>query len=249
MLISPTVIYEDKDVLAINKPAGLLVHEDGKYETTETVAHWFLEVCPSAKGVGEPALGRSGQPIERSGVVHRLDRETSGVMILAKTNEAYTWLKTQFHDRLVRKEYRALVYGSIKERWGTINRPIGRSQRDFRLRSAQHGAKGLLRPAETNWECLGTGTYLEESFSYLRLLPKTGRTHQLRVHLLAIGRPIVGDELYAPTFIARSNNLGLGRLALHAYSLDLALPDGRTERFVAPVPSELEQVVEIITKT
>jgi 23S rRNA-/tRNA-specific pseudouridylate synthase len=136
----------------------------------------------------------------------------------------------------------------VHDRWGTIDRPIGRSAKDFRLRSAQKGAKGLLRPAITDYERIGVGEYEGESFSYLKLIPKTGRTHQLRVHLKAIDRPIVGDALYAPTFVARSTNLGLDRLALHAHVLELALPQGEVERFVAPVPQPFEEAAERIAE-
>jgi len=239
----PTVIYEDEAVLVINKPVGWLTHTDDT-GATPTVVDWFLARVPEARGVGEPLLGHQGQPLERSGVVHRLDRATSGVLILAKTRAAHAHLKRQFHDRLARKEYRALVYGHLREQWGSINRPIGRSAKDWRLRSATRGARGQKREAVTDWERLNQGTYQGEPFTYLKLKPKTGRMHQLRVHLKAINRPIVGDTLYAGATREQSNNLTLKRLALHAYSLELTLPNGRKRRFVSPVPKELTTVIE-----
>lgn len=223
-----TIIYEDTDVLVINKPDGLLVHGDEAGEQ-ETVVSWFLAHVPGAKGVGEAGVQKDGIPVDRSGIVHRLDRDTSGVMILAKHNEAFEHLKLQFQRRSVFKEYRAFVYGTMKEKWGTIDRSIGRSAKDFRLRSAQRGAKGLLRPAITDWELVGQS----ESHAYLKLLPKTGRTHQLRVHLKAINHPIVCDALYAPTFPCE---LGFARLALHAHILELELPSQEVKRFIAPLP-------------
>lgn len=232
------ILFENDDVLVVNKPAGVMVHEDGHNEG-ETVVDWFLGHVPAAKGVGEPQTNNKGEAMERSGVVHRLDGETSGVLLLAKTQEAYEHLKQQFHDRLTRKEYRAFVYGHMRENWGTIDRPIGRSSKDFRLRSAQRGAKGTLRDAVTDWELIGKGEYEGEPFSYVKLKPKTGRTHQIRVHLKAIDRPIVCDELYAASKPESSNNLGLKRLALHAHELELTLPDGEQQRFVAPLPQEL----------
>jgi 23S rRNA pseudouridine1911/1915/1917 synthase len=247
-MISPPILFEDNDVIVINKPAGLLVHDDDDTMGSETVAGWAVSYYPALSGVGEPGHSPKGKLLERSGVVHRLDRDTSGVLILAKHQGAYEWLKQQFHDRLVKKEYRAFVYGRVHDRWGTIDRPIGRSAKDFRLRSAQKGAKGLLRPAVTDYERIGVGEYEGESFSYLKLIPKTGRTHQLRVHLKAIDRPIVGDTLYAPTFVGRSTNLGLDRLALHAHVLELALPQGEVERFVAPVPQLFEEAAERIAE-
>jgi 23S rRNA pseudouridine1911/1915/1917 synthase len=246
--MNPTILFENDDVIVINKPAGLLVHEDEETSAAETVAGWAVSYIPALAGVGEPGRSPQGKELERSGVVHRLDRDTSGTLILAKHQAAYEWLKQQFHDRLVKKEYRAYVYGRVHDRWGTIDRPIGRSAKDFRLRSAQKGAKGLLRAAVTDYERIGVGEYDGESFSYLKLIPKTGRTHQLRVHLKAIDRPLVGDTLYAPTFVERSNNLGLERLALHAHVLELTLPSGESERFVAPVPQAFEEAAERIAE-
>lgn len=237
----PTILYEDDSVLVINKPHGMLVHEDGWAGHAGTVVAWFLEHTPSAKGVGEVTLSPKGEPLERSGVVHRLDRDTSGVMVLAKTAEAHIHIKAQFHDRLAKKEYRALVYGKVNEKWGTIDRPIGRSARDFRLRSAEQGARGTLRDAITNYECLSVGEYKGENFSYLSLKPKTGRTHQLRVHLKAIDRPIVGDILYAGKKLEQSNNLELTRLALHAHNLELTMPNGQKANFIAPLPVDLQE--------
>ncbi|MFN3188195.1 MAG: RluA family pseudouridine synthase [Candidatus Paceibacteria bacterium] len=237
----PTIIYEDGDVLVIDKPHGMLVHEDGFAPHEGTVVAWFLDRAPTARGVGEVTLSPKGVVLERSGVVHRLDRDTSGVMVLAKTPEAHAHLKEQFHDRLAKKEYRALVYGKVTDKWGTIDRPIGRSARDFRLRSAEQGARGTLRDAVTHYECLKYGEYKGENFSYLSLKPKTGRTHQLRVHLKAIDRPIVGDALYAGKKLEQSSNLELTRLALHAYNLELTLLNGQKTIFTAPMPAYLEE--------
>ena len=242
----PTVIYEDSDVLVINKPEGWMVHEDGKTEGSPLVVDWFLVHSPEAKGVGEVGYSPSGVSLNRSGVVHRLDRETSGILILAKNQDAHQFLKQQFKDRLVYKEYRAFVYGRLHDRWGTINRPIGRSAKDHRVRSAMRGAKGLMREAITDFERIGIGEYEGESFSYVKLVPKTGRTHQLRVHMRAIDRPILNDDLYATHIAPKSNNLGMTRLALHAHMLELALPNGQTERFIAPVPQSFEEAAERI---
>ena len=148
-LPEPEVLYEDEHLVVINKPYGMLVHEDWTSGSEGTVVAWHLSRTPEALGVGENSLKPDGTPLERSGVVHRLDRETSGVMVLAKTRQAHTHLKAQFHDRVVKKEYRAFVYGRMHERWGTINRPIGRNPKDFKKRSAEKGARGVLREAET----------------------------------------------------------------------------------------------------
>jgi 23S rRNA pseudouridine1911/1915/1917 synthase len=243
--MEPTILHESDDVIVIDKPVGLLVHADGKTDAP-TVVDWFLARCPESQGVGEQANDQAGNELDRSGIVHRLDRETSGVMILAKNQKAYEHLKYQFHERLVLKEYRALVYGRINDRWGTINRPIGRSVKDYRRRSAERGAKGVLREAITDFERIGMGEFNDEPFSYIKLFPKTGRTHQLRAHLRAIDRPIVGDTLYAAHLQERSNHLDLDRLALHAHVLEIMLPDKQTERFIAPVPLSIEQAAERI---
>ena len=241
----PYILFEDTDCLVIDKPSGWLTHEDGKTDAP-TVVEWFLGRAPEARGVGEAGYAPNGRELERSGVVHRLDRETSGVLVLAKTAAAHTHLKAEFQAHRVRKEYRAFVYGRVHDRFGTIDRPIGRSPRDPRQRSAQSGAVGTLRPATTDYECIGAGEYEGESFSYLKLLPRTGRTHQLRAHLKSIDRPIVRDGLYAAHLTERSNHLGLDRLALHAYLLDLPLPMGPVERVMAPLPPAFERAAEYL---
>ena len=242
---APVVLFEDDAVLVVNKPEGWLTHEDGKSDG-QSVAAWFIARVPEATGVGEETLDQSGNQLDRSGIVHRLDRETSGVLVLAKTQVAYDHLKLQFQDRLVKKEYRAFVYGRINDRWATINRAIGRSPTDPRKRSAMPGAKGVMREAITDFERIGVGEYNDEAFSYVKLVPKTGRTHQLRVHLKAVDRPIVGDTLYAEHLTDRSNHLACDRLMLHAHTIELTLPNGTTERFIAPLPQIFEEAAERI---
>lgn len=245
--VEPVVLYEDDNVVVINKPYGWLTHADG-HSNAPTVVEWLLSRVPTAAGVGETGYSPKGIELDRSGVVHRLDRETSGVLILAKDQTTHQFLKQQFKDHKVYKEYRALVYGRLNDRWGTINRAIGRSATDPRRRSAERGARGVLREAVTDFERIGVGEYEGEPFSYVKLMPKTGRTHQLRAHLRAIDRPIVGDGLYGEHRIDKSNNLGLGRLALHAHVLELVLPSGQTERFIAPIPQEMEEAAERIAE-
>lgn len=234
-MIEPEILYEDETMLVVNKPSGLVVHNDGR-STEGTVVDWFLSRAPDAKGIGEEGFAQDGTLLERSGVVHRLDRETSGVLMLAKTEEAFLHLKAQFHNHFIKKEYRTFVYGTMKEKWGTVDRPIGRSTRDFRLRSAQRGARGTLRDAVTDWELIGQS----QTHAYLKITPKSGRTHQIRVHLKAIGKPIVHDELYAPDELVTGNNLGFTRLALHAYSLKIVIPGGEEKTFLAPLPLDFE---------
>lgn len=225
------ILFEDADVVVVDKPAGVLMHGDGSRGIEGTIAGWHQKRTPDVQGVGEPIVKEDGHRIEKPGVVHRLDQDTSGVLILAKHQRAYEHLKAEFHDRRAKKEYRTFVHGMVKDERGRIERPIGRSRKDFRLRSAQRGAQGTLRPAVTRFERLLAG----KEHSYLSVFPETGRTHQIRVHLKAINHPIVCDALYAPKLGCA---LGFSHLALHAYALTITLPNGRTETFTAPLPLE-----------
>lgn len=227
------IIYEDDNLVAINKPAGIMTHPDGK-NTEETVSDWFAGHYPASANVGETQRLPDGTELRRPGVVHRLDRDTSGVLVLAKTDEAHAFLKEAFKSRTAKKTYLAFVYGLPKEPKGTIDFDIGRSRKDFRLRSAQPKAKGTLRDALTKYEVLGED--LVGKHALLKVMPETGRTHQIRVHLKAIHHPVVGDTLYAPNHPA---SLGFSRMGLHAYSLLLPLPNGGEKELNAPLPPEL----------
>ena len=209
------ILYEDVDVVAVAKPAGLITHSDGRTKE-ETAEDWFKEKYPEAEG----------------GYVHRLDRDTSGVLVFAKNAAAYEFLRKAFHDHEVKKTYLAFTYGAPKEKTGIIDFDIGRSRSDFRLRSAQPKAKGRLREALTRYEVVGE--YGE--FALMKMSPETGRTHQLRVHLKAIHHPIISDPLYAPN---HKPALGITRLGLHAYMLDLPLPKGGRTLIQAPIPEDL----------
>lgn len=225
------VIYEDNDLVAIDKPAGIMTHPDGR-SSEETVSDWFAARYPQSAHVGETQKLQDGTEILRPGVVHRLDRETSGILVLAKTPEAHAFLKSAFQNREIEKSYLAFVHGVPKERKGRIEFSIGRSRKDFRLRSAQPKAKGALREAITEYEVLAdTG-----KSALLLVRPLTGRTHQIRVHLKAIHHPVIGDELYGP---GKGAALGLSRLALHAFRLAVPLPGGERKTLEAPVPEGL----------
>lgn len=216
------ILYEDADVVAINKPAGLVTHADGRTKE-DTAQDWFNERYRGSKASAEP---------REDGYVHRLDRDTSGVLVFAKNAAAYEFLRKAFHDREVEKNYLAFVYGVPKVKEGVIDFDIGRSRSDFRLRSAQPKAKGRLREALTRYEVLDE----TEGFALMKMSPETGRTHQIRVHLKAIHHPIVGDPLYAPNHPAA---LGVKRLALHAYSIAITLPSGTAVEITAPIPADL----------
>lgn len=229
--MEPPILFENDELVAIDKPTGMMTHPDGVSEG-QTVSDWFAERYPHVVDVGEPQTLVDGRTIRRPGIVHRLDRETSGVLVLAKTSEAHAFLKESFQSRAVRKTYLAFVYGVPKERSGIIDFPIGRSRKDFRLRSAQPKAKGQLRDARTRYEVIGDiGTH-----ALLEVHPETGRTHQIRVHLKAIHHPVVCDPLYAPNHPC---DLGFSRLGLHAAQLDLPTSGGERLVIKASLPQEL----------
>lgn len=233
--MEPTVLYEDAEIVAIAKPAGMMTHPDAQTDTG-TVSDWFAARYPEAMEVGEPQTLPDGRVIMRPGIVHRLDRDTSGVLLLAKTQEAHAYLKAAFQERRVHKTYLAIVYGTMPEKTGTIDMPIGRSRKDFRLRSAQRGAKGRMRDAVTRWEQVGDiGTH-----ALVKAFPETGRTHQIRVHLKALHHPIVCDPLYAPNHPCE---LGLSRVGLHAFAVEFPHPSGDTKRIFAPVPADMQAAV------
>lgn len=227
------ILYEDENLVAVDKPAGIMTHPDGRNDE-ETASDWFARTYPASATVGETQRLPDGTEIARPGVVHRLDRETSGVLVFAKKQEAHEFLKKAFQDRETKKTYLALVYGVPKEKKGTIEFSIGRSRKDFRLRSAQPKARGTLREAITNYQVLAEDS--NGKHALVKLEPLTGRTHQIRVHLKAIHHPVVADSLYAQGF---APVFGMQRLALHAYSLDLPLPSGGRTRLIAPLPPDM----------
>lgn len=232
----PALIFEDDDVLVIDKPTGLIVHSDGR--TTEpSVAEWVVEHYPDTRGVGEPWLSPQGETIDRPGIVHRLDRATSGIMVVAKTQEAHAFLKNEFQKRLVSKEYRAFVYGQPKTDRGIIDAEIERVRSTPPRWSARMKGQGTRRAALTEWEALrrGTDRTTGEKVSLLAARPKTGRTHQIRVHLQSINLPVICDPLYAR---GRPALLGFERLALHAFHLSFTLPSGVLKTLEAPLPPD-----------
>jgi len=248
MDLTPFIIYEDEDTLAINKPAGLVVHGDGRTKEP-SVSEWLVSKYPEAKGVGEMIRLEGGDIIDRSGVVHRLDRDTSGVLLLAKTQAGFEHLKNQFLERTISKTYLAFVYGSVKEDHGTLSMPIGKSPSDFRKYSAGRGAMGDMRDAVTYFQVLkrfdaspaepgqsGGGTLVEAK-------PKTGRTHQIRVHFQSLQRPVVCDKLYAAS---KPSILGFQRLALHARKVDFKNMKDEAISLKAEYPEDFLEAFEQI---
>lgn len=243
------ILYEDDACVVLDKPAGLMVHPDGR-STGPFLTDWIAARYPEALNVGEPMNTANGESVVRPGIVHRLDRDTSGAIVVAKTAEAYSLLKKQFQDRGVSKKYLTFVWGEIKEEFGTINRPIGRSANEFPKWSAMRGKRGELRDAETYWTRMWTGTAEVagtnnpsgvEKFSLILAEPKTGRTHQIRVHFQAINHPVVCDVLYADN---KPKALGFERMALHALSIEFENIAGKRVKVVSPLPADFVRAMK-----
>jgi 23S rRNA pseudouridine1911/1915/1917 synthase len=233
------ILYEDSNILAIDKPSGVLVHPDG-HTKEKTITDWILKNYPKLKGVGEPVTFND-EEIDRPGIVHRLDKETSGVLIIVKTKKAFAYFKKQFMDRSIKKTYYAVVSGFVKNDHDTINKPIGRSPSDFRRRLSGRGVRGKLREAVTEYRVLKRFEISSNKFSYLEIHPKTGRTHQIRVHMKFINHPVTGDSLYNPN---KPYPKGLNRLALHAGSIQFKDPKGKLIKIESPLPKEFEKVIK-----
>lgn len=219
------VLLEDPEVLALNKPAGLVVHP-GSGRPTGTLVHRLLAAYPELEGVGGPG---------RPGVVHRLDKDTSGVLLIARSPSAYWNLVRQFASREVEKRYLAFVHGVPRQPHGTIVAPIGRHPH-HRKRMAVR-AEG--KEAVTEWKLIASG----KDCAAIEARPITGRTHQIRVHLKHLGHPIVGDSTYGPRFRgARHRGLKTPRTALHAWKLTFRHPTTEIPlTIMAPLPHDLEE--------
>ena len=229
------VIFEDDSILVLDKPAGLIVHSDGRTQEP-SLADWILERYPALASVGKPWISPQGEKILLPGIVHRLDRTTSGVMLVAKTQGMYAELKQAFKERRVQKTYRAFVHGHMEEERGKIVAEIMRSSTPPKRWYARACEEGDARAAVTNWRLLKnfTDSATDEVVAYIEAQPVTGRTHQIRVHFASIGHPLVGDHLYAPD---RPSLLGFARPALHAYSITLD-HIAQPQTFVAPLPAD-----------
>src|SRR6266403_2947156 len=224
--IALDVLFEDSDLIVVNKPAGLVVHPAaGNYE--HTLVNALLHHCRGTlAGIGG---------VERPGIVHRLDKGTSGCIVVAKTDLAHKALVAQFKSRGVKKIYRAVCWGKFARPSGRIETVIGRSERDRKKMSAR-ASRG--RPAVTDYRMLKQFT----DFALVELHIHTGRTHQIRVHMAHIGHPVVGDATYGR---ARSTNISVARPLLHAYKLGFTHP--RSQQFVeftAPVPDDMVKMCE-----
>lgn len=225
-------IYENQDYLVINKPPGLLTH-GADHIKEPTLVDQLLKNCPETAKVGEDP--------SRPGIMHRLDRLVSGLLVIAKTQEAFDSLKKQFQTRTIKKYYTALVYGQIAKDEDEINFPIQRSSKGHKMAALPLTRKGELhdegRHAVTNF--FVTKRFI--NYTLLKVRLKTGRTHQIRVHLSAYGHPVVGDDLYSTKKTrVKNKKLSLDRLWLVADQLAFTDLRGEVKKFTIELPEELK---------
>ena len=236
-----SILYEDPSIIVVDKPPGMVVHPAAG-APSGTLVNALLYHCKDLAGING---------VLRPGIVHRLDKDTSGVMVIAKDDKAYHGLTQQFKHRTVKKVYWAIAYGQFGKAEGLIDSPIGRHPVE-RKRMSTHTRKG--RPAITRWRVL-------ESFNgstLLEIIPQTGRTHQIRVHLSSMGHPLLGDPLYGrkgrPGSIheplLKECAMRINRQALHAHQLTIDHPQtGERIQFVSPFPQDMREVLECLRTT
>ena len=225
----PTILEETDEYIVLEKPSGLLVHPTD-HDEPHTLMHWLTKRYPETVTVGEA---------HRAGIVHRLDKEVSGVMVVCKTQTMFEHLKTQFKNRLVTKQYITLVHGVIDEVEGDIDFPIARSDSRMAARPHSQGGKDAL-----------THFTVEKRFGHHTLVhafPKTGRTHQIRVHFFATGFPIVGDPLYVQKKFTRDKiGKATPRIFLHSTVLTFTDRNDEKKQFHSPLPEELDTLLQTL---
>lgn len=235
-----TILFENNHAVIIDKPIGIIVHPDERQEEY-TVADWMKETY-KADGIGDKG---------REGIVHRLDRNTTGILVLAKDQIAFTLLKRQFREHTVRKVYRAIVEGHIRHETGMISLSLARAKSDFRKRTTvdmySHDTRGEEREAITRYKVLARSTSLDgKNYSYVEVYPLTGRTHQIRAHFRGIRHPIVGDELYG----SLQGKDVAPRSMLHALSITILIPEekegSKQYTVTAPLPLDMINTLEAL---
>ena len=225
------IIFQNKDFIALNKPVGLAVHA-GVNTSEKTLVDFLLEKFPEIKSVGD-------DPEVRPGIVHRLDKETSGVMVVARNQKTFEFLKDLFKNRNIEKKYLALIHGKLKEKEGQVEGEMGRSKKDFRKQALVRG-KISVRKERYSLTFYKVKKELEK-YSLLEVSPKTGRMHQIRVHLHSIGHPILGDKKY--TF-KEYKNIDAPRMFLHAASISFIGSGNEKYFFESQPPKEFENFFE-----
>ncbi len=224
-----TIVYQDDDLLVVDKPAGLTVHPAPGHPSG-TLVNALLALCPDLRAIAGTLRPGSGQAL-RPGIVHRLDKDTSGLLVVARSDRAHLELARQLKEREVRKTYLALVHGVPTPAQGTIEAPIGRHPKNRKKMAVVAGG----RDAETRYRLRQELA----AYALLEVEPVTGRTHQIRVHLAAIGHPVLGDATYG------KRSTVVGRQFLHAWRLAFTLPTSqRSVEFESPLPPDLRQALD-----
>lgn len=241
-MLVPEIVFEDEDLLVLDKPAGMVVNKADTTSGVETVQDWIDRNFKFQN----LRLDREDDFVKRSGIVHRIDKETSGLLLVAKTPEAFKELQRQFKAREVGKKYLALVEGDVKPKKGEINAPVGRLPWNRERFGVFPGGKD----ARTEYLVLSSGQSKEkEKYSLLELTPHTGRTHQIRVHLKYLGFPIVGDSFYAGRKQSKKEREWCPRLFLHAFALEFKHPEkANLMAFKSELPDDLNEVLKILQK-
>ncbi|MCF7843700.1 RluA family pseudouridine synthase [Candidatus Gracilibacteria bacterium] len=217
------IIFEDKNIIIINKPSGLVVHPFD-YSTEYTLVDFLHEKYPEIFTIENSVTLQDKRNIPLGGIVHKLDRDTSGVMVIAKNQEVFDELKSQFRNHITKKNYISLVEGIIGSDNFVIDAPLGRGKKEYKQSTNPINPRGELRDAVTDVEVLKR----MEKTTLVKLSPKTGRTHQLRAHMSSIGHPIVGDKAYG-------SKIDSERIMLHAESLEFSI-EGKEYSFKVEVP-------------
>ena len=228
------IIHEDDDIVVINKPSGILVHKTNVSGNEFTLSDWVAENYPETIDVGEVMHTDEGERILRPGIVHRLDRETSGVMIIAKNKITFGKIKKQFKKKDVRKTYTAFVVGHFKNERGIFDRSIGRNKNDFRKFSVSR-TRGEVKEARTEYKVIKK----LEKHSFVEFYPMTGRTHQIRAHTSSASRPIVCDTKYGGRC-----DLGFERIALHSKRIYFKHPKGNFVEYDAEYPKDFLSAIK-----
>jgi 23S rRNA pseudouridine1911/1915/1917 synthase len=226
------IVDEQADYLVVNKPAGLIVHEAASLQEA-CLVDWLLERYPEIKTVGEDSL--------RPGIVHRLDKDVSGLLIVAKTQKGFLHFKKLFQGRRLKKIYTALVHGAVKADDDSIDFPIERSNAGYKMAARPKNQEG--KPAQTEFKTIKRFLH----YSLLEVLIKTGRTHQIRAHLAAYGHPIIGDNLYGHHTAKLANHkLGSKRIYLYASRLEFKDPSGEKKEYALSAPDEFSRMISIL---
>lgn len=234
------IVYEDDDLIVINKPVGMVVHPAAGNPDGTLVNALLYHCKDSLSGIGG---------VVRPGIVHRIDKDTSGLLVVAKNDETHLALAAQLKGHHIRRTYYAIAIGNLKEDSGTVDAPIGRHPVDRKRMAVIRNADLKARDAVTHWTVLARGYAENQAFTLVRCDLETGRTHQIRVHMASIGHPLLGDPIYGGNgtqFEAKHKKL-IGGQTLHAKELEFVHPKtNKLVRFECPLPADMEKLVEIL---